>query len=66
MTAVFMRFGGALVATGLVFGLAALPAAPAEASVTIPQPISLYKFDETTGATTIVDSIRGAQNARSD
>ena len=29
-------------------------------AVTVPEPISLYKFDETTGATTIADSIRGA------
>lgn len=30
-------------------------------AVTVPEPISLYKFDETTGATTIADSIRGAK-----
>lgn len=34
--------------------------AHANGAFTVPTPISLYKFDEITGATTITDSIRGA------
>lgn len=36
------------------------PVASAVPATTIPEPISIYKFDESTGATTISDSIRGA------
>lgn len=60
MSAALKRCGVALLACGLLVGLALAPAPRAHASVTVPQPISLYKFDETTGATTIADSIRGA------
>ena len=51
------RFSVALVTCASV-GL--IPAWQATASETIPEPISLYKFDETTGATTVADSFRGA------
>lgn len=44
-----------IVAAGCIASVGAASAATTE----IPPPISLYKFDETTGATTITDSVRG-------
>lgn len=44
----------------LLTGLVAVSGNQATASETIPEPISLYKFDEATGAPTVEDSIRGA------
>lgn len=47
---------GAFVAAGSVEHTAAAIEEP----ILIPAPISLYRFDEVTGATTVVDSVRGA------
>jgi LPXTG-motif cell wall-anchored protein len=44
----------------ILTGLVAFSGNQATASESIPEPISLYKFDETTGATAVVDSVRGA------
>jgi LPXTG-motif cell wall-anchored protein len=44
----------------ILTGLVAFSGNQATASESIPEPISLYKFDETTGATAMVDSVRGA------
>jgi hypothetical protein len=50
-----------LVASAIVLtGFFAVSSYQASASESIPEPISLYEFDEATGAATVEDSVRGA------